>query len=162
VGAGVDADPARPRRPDGGPADVRDLAAFPQTEVHQRGERHRLGALVLESLDYAFRDNRVDKDRPEFELLPSEYFHRQVKVCFGFEETAPQRLLDKIGCDNVLFETDYPHAVCLTRQQLREALDNLSTVEPADRQKVLYGNAVELYGVLPEIIGDDADQAVWS
>ena len=41
-------------------------------------------------------------------MMASEHSRRQVYACYWFEETAPQRLLDKIGVDNVLFETDPP------------------------------------------------------
>jgi predicted TIM-barrel fold metal-dependent hydrolase len=107
---------------------------------------------VLESLDYAFVDNRVGHDRPEFEALPSEYFHRQVKVCTWFEHTAPERLLDRIGVDNVLFETDFPHSVCLTPEQTRAAIDDLAAIPAASRAKLLFENACDLYGVSRDLV----------
>ena len=41
---------------------------------------------VLEACDYAFHYSRIRDQRPEFELLPSEYFARQVYSCFWFED----------------------------------------------------------------------------
>lgn len=103
---------------------------------------------VMETCDYVFHNFGVRNDRPEFELLPSEYFRRQVKVCFWYETSGPQRLLDCIGEDNVLFETDFPHSMCLTESQIRYAIDELlEPVSASAREKILYRNAMALYGV---------------
>jgi predicted TIM-barrel fold metal-dependent hydrolase len=102
---------------------------------------------LLEAADYCFGYSGVRRERPEFELLPSEYFRRQVYGCYFFEELAPQRLLDRIGVENVLFETDYPHPVCLYGN-VREKIDAGLTGQPADvRRKLLFDNAAKLYGV---------------
>lgn len=102
---------------------------------------------VLESVDYAFGYSQVSKERPEFEALPSEYFRRQVYACYFYEEFAPQHLLDAIGEDNVLFETDYPHPVCLYGN-VREKIDaGLGGAPASTRRKLLWDNAAALYGV---------------
>jgi predicted TIM-barrel fold metal-dependent hydrolase len=102
---------------------------------------------LLEAADYCFGYSAVRKERPEFELLPSEYFQRQVYGCYFFEELAPQRLLDRIGVDNVLFETDYPHPVCLYGN-VREKIDAGLEGQPAEvRRKLLFENAAALYRV---------------
>jgi predicted TIM-barrel fold metal-dependent hydrolase len=102
---------------------------------------------ILEAADYAFGEAAMRKERPEFELLPSEYFHRQVYGCWFFEETAPQRLVDKIGAGNILFETDYPHPICLygnVREKIEAALTDAS---PEIRRRLLWDNAAALYRV---------------
>ena len=102
---------------------------------------------VLEAADYCFTDSNLTVERPEFEMAPSEYFHRQVSVCSFFETHAPRRQLDLIGEDNVLFETDYPHPVCLFGN-VRERIDDaFGDLEPATRRKVLWDNAARLYGI---------------
>jgi predicted TIM-barrel fold metal-dependent hydrolase len=102
---------------------------------------------LLEAADHCFGYSGVKRERPEFELLPSEYFHRQVHACYFFEELAPQRLLDAIGLDNVLFETDYPHPVCLYGN-VREKIDaGLAGQPPEVRRKLLFDNAAALYRV---------------
>ena len=52
-----------------------------------------------------------DDEPPDYELLPSEYFRRQIYGCFWFER---QGALDAIAQypDNILFESDYPHPTC--------------------------------------------------
>jgi hypothetical protein len=36
---------------------------------------------MLEAMDYQFVGNSVREERPEFDLLPSEYFARNVYAC---------------------------------------------------------------------------------
>jgi predicted TIM-barrel fold metal-dependent hydrolase len=102
---------------------------------------------ILEACDYTFEYSDVRRQRPEFTLKPSEYFRRQVYGCYFFEEFAPQHLLDAIGVDNVLFETDYPHPVCLYGN-VREKIDAGLRGQPeAVRRKLLFDNAAKLYRV---------------
>jgi predicted TIM-barrel fold metal-dependent hydrolase len=104
---------------------------------------------VLEACDYAFDYSQIRRQRPEFELKPSEYFARQVYSCFWFEQHAPQRLLDLIGEDNVLFETDYPHPVCLYGNVREKIEAGLRDAKPTVRRKLLFENAARLYKVGP-------------
>jgi predicted TIM-barrel fold metal-dependent hydrolase len=102
---------------------------------------------VLEACDYTFEYGKVRQANPEFELKPSEYFARQVYGCYIFEEYAPRELMDSIGVDNILFETDYPHPVCLYGN-VREKIDAaLGDKTPEVRRKVLFENAAKLYKV---------------
>lgn len=102
---------------------------------------------LLEAADYAFVEAAMRRERPEFELLPSEYFHRQVYGCWFFEELALQRLVDRIGATNLLFETDYPHPICLYGN-VREKIDAALGDSPAEvRRQILWDNAAALYRV---------------
>ncbi len=102
---------------------------------------------ILEASDHTFLYSNVRKERPEFEMLPSEYFRRQVYGCYFFEEIAPQLLVDVIGVDNILFETDYPHPVCLYGN-VREKIDAaLGSQSDEVRTKLLWKNAAKLYQV---------------
>lgn len=123
------------------------LPRFPQLRVVSVESGIGFIPFVLEAADYAFEYSQVRRQRPEFELRPSEYFARQVYGCYFFEELAPQRLLDRIGVENVLFETDYPHPVCLYGN-VREKIDaGLAGQPPHVRRKLLWENAARLYGV---------------
>ncbi len=102
---------------------------------------------ILEAADYTFEYGNVRQQKPEFTMKPSDYFRRQVYGCYIFEEHAPRDLLDKIGVDNVLFETDYPHPVCLYGN-VREKIDAALGDKPPDvRHKVLWENAAKLYKI---------------
>jgi predicted TIM-barrel fold metal-dependent hydrolase len=78
---------------------------------------------------------------------PSEYLRRQVYGCFWFETAGPQALIDYIGADNVLFETDFPHPTCLYPDVQQYIVQTLGDVEPEVRRKVLQDNAAALYRI---------------
>ena len=103
---------------------------------------------VLEALDYQYKGNRVAEEHPEFDRLPSAYFKRNVYACYWFEETAPRRLLDQVGVDNVMFETDFPHPTCLYGAQVHERIARgLGDCTPDVRRKILWENGARLYRV---------------
>ncbi len=82
--------------------------------------------------------------KSDLRMLPSEYAARQLYWNF-WNEKAGLRLLDVIGEDHVMFESDYPHSICNwpnTQKVIDEICEGLS---PATRQKVLADNAVRLY-----------------
>ncbi len=108
---------------------------------------------VLETFDWQWRNGGVRDEHPEYDLLPSEYFRRQIYGCFWFEERAA---LDAIAQypDNILFETDYPHPTCqhpgprTPAQRPRDyATRVLGELEPAVQAKVLHENAAKVYGL---------------
>ncbi len=104
---------------------------------------------LLEACDYTFEYGQVRRDQPEFKLKPSEYFARQVYACYIFEERSLHDAINSIGADNILFETDYPHPVCLYGN-VREKVDAaLGAVSAEARHKVLFENAAKLYNIDP-------------
>jgi predicted TIM-barrel fold metal-dependent hydrolase len=112
---------------------------------------------VLEAMDYQFKGNSVIEEHPEFDLLPSEYFARNVYACYWFEQTAPRRLFDKIGVDNVLFETDFPHPTSLYGDEVHARIKSgLADCEDSVRRKILWGNSEKLYKVSPPTAADEA------
>lgn len=104
---------------------------------------------VLESCDYHFKVGRVQDARPEFKLLPSEYFQRQVYGCYWFEEIAPNKLIDSVGADNILFETDFPHPTCLYgKDEIDDRIQKgLGKQSSEVQRKILAENAAKLFKV---------------
>jgi predicted TIM-barrel fold metal-dependent hydrolase len=104
----------------------------------------------LELLDY-----QMEQTAPGLlSMKPSEFFRRQVYATFWFEEMTPKHLLGEIGAENIMFETDFPHATCL----YPDGLDHLNTVmadvDEYTRRRVLQDNAAELYRIdLPSPLG---------
>jgi predicted TIM-barrel fold metal-dependent hydrolase len=118
---------------------------------------------VLEAMDYQFMGNSVREEHPEFDLMPSEYFTRNVYACYWFEQTAPRRLIDKVGVDNILFETDFPHPTSLYGEEVRSRIKGgLSDCEESVRRKILWDNAQRLYKVTPPSAADEAKLAAAS
>ena len=108
---------------------------------------------LLESMDWQWINLGMDKVHPDRDLLPSEYFRRQVYGSFWFEQDSALRILDLIQ-DNVLYETDFPHPTSITPGQFefsesaRENLDRKfanSGVSEEILHKVLHDNAARVY-----------------
>jgi predicted TIM-barrel fold metal-dependent hydrolase len=99
---------------------------------------------MLEALDYEWSETNSAAECA-LPLRPSEYFRRQVYACFWFEQAAPTRLIEVIGEDNILFETDFPHPTC----QYPNVQSYLETVtadwSETRRRKILQDNAARLY-----------------
>jgi len=103
---------------------------------------------VKEALNHGFDYTNVSKEKPEFTKRPGEYIREQIWACTFFEEIGPRDHLEEIGTDRVLFETDYPHPICLYGSEVREKIDAAFGDLPKETQdRVLFSNAAELYGV---------------
>ncbi len=106
---------------------------------------------VLERLEHQL----LDKLPPEVVNIknPSEQLRKHVYNCFWFEETGPATALDRIGFDNVLFETDYPHPTCLypsgkpDTSAVEHGLKVTESWGPAVQRKVMSENAAGLYKI---------------
>ena len=97
---------------------------------------------LMEALDYQLVEIA---EGTKFELKPSEYFKRNFYACFWFEQKDLSDTLRRVGIDNVLFETDFPHPTGLYPiENLEERLVGLNA---AERAKVLGGNAAKLYNI---------------
>jgi len=110
---------------------------------------------VLEAMDWQWRNGGVAKEHPEYDLLPSEYFRRQIYASFWFEEDGIPTALERFP-DNMLYETDYPHPTCQAPGPVSAGTHPRSYAEkvlaglPEDTiRKVLHDTAAGLYGVSP-------------
>jgi predicted TIM-barrel fold metal-dependent hydrolase len=101
---------------------------------------------ALDALEYQIDETAPDESR-HLQRRPTEYFRDHVLACFWFEKFAPVHLIEAIGVDNVLFETDFPHPTCLWPDALTHAVNVLGHLSEADRKKVLQDNAAALYKI---------------
>ena len=108
---------------------------------------------ALEAFDWQWRNGGVLDEHPEYDLLPSEYFARQIYGCFWFEEQAAVHAIGLFP-DNILFESDYPHPTCqhpgprTPAQRPRDYAQRvLSGLPETSLQKVLHDNAAALYNL---------------
>jgi predicted TIM-barrel fold metal-dependent hydrolase len=98
---------------------------------------------VLEALDYQASENNVD----HLALKPSEYFARQMYACFWFEGRGLLSDIERLGVDNCMFETDFPHPTCLYPEPLKDIAKALSAMDLESRRKLLGGNASKVYNI---------------
>jgi predicted TIM-barrel fold metal-dependent hydrolase len=78
--------------------------------------------------------------------LPSTYFHSNMYVTF-FSDPVGLRLLDIIGVDNVMCETDYPHNDTTwptSQDQLRQQTE-AAGLDAVQTEKIIRGNARKLF-----------------
>ncbi len=81
---------------------------------------------------------------------PSTYYYRQVASCF-FKDHTGVELLHRVGLNNIMFETDYPHQDGTWPHSLQVAEKHFGHL-PADVvHKIVRGNAIRWYDLdLPE------------
>ena len=108
---------------------------------------------LLEALDWQWQNAGVGIEHPDYELLPSEYFRRQIYACFWFERDmiAPAA---KLYPDNLMYETDFPHPTSMSpgpatiavhpREYVASALGKLPATLVG---KLLHDNAAGVYQV---------------
>jgi predicted TIM-barrel fold metal-dependent hydrolase len=107
---------------------------------------------ALASLDWQWLNCGVPREHPEYDLLPSEYFRRQIYGCFWFETDTAMSAIDQLGADSVLYETDFPHPTSMSpgpasaamhpQEYIRETFGHL----PDDTvRKILHDNAARIY-----------------
>ena len=108
---------------------------------------------ALETMDWQWRNGGVREEHPEYDLLPSEYFRRQVYGCFWFESAALVAAIDAFP-DNMMFESDFPHPTCQHPGPATPAVGvqpyierELSGISAEVRDKVIRSNAARLYKV---------------
>lgn len=107
---------------------------------------------ALEGMDWQWHNCGVPLEHPEYDLLPSEYFKRQIFGCFWFETDTARAAVDFLGPDCLLYETDFPHPTCMSPGPATSAISprdfisgKLGAWPEADLRKVLHGNAARIY-----------------
>jgi predicted TIM-barrel fold metal-dependent hydrolase len=120
------------------------LERFPKVKVVSVESGIGWIPFMLEALDYEWTETNSAAECA-LSMRPSDYFRRHIYACFWFEQAAPTRLIDVIGEDNILFETDFPHPTC----QYPDVRSYLKTVtvdwSESRRRKILQDNAARLY-----------------
>ena len=103
---------------------------------------------ILEALEYQYDEMVTESDEvAHAQRRPSEYFRDHLYVMFWFEQSAPAKLIEDVGVNNVLIETDVPHPTCLYPSTREHFTRVLADVDPVVRRRVLQDNAAELYGI---------------
>ncbi|GAA2403049.1 amidohydrolase family protein [Actinomadura vinacea] len=109
---------------------------------------------ALDALDWQWKNCGVALEHPEYELLPSEYFKRQIYGCFWFEDHGVRHAIDRLGPDHILYETDFPHPTSMSPGPATTAVapdEYLETtfgdLPDETLRKILHDNAARLYGI---------------
>lgn len=101
---------------------------------------------VLERVDYEYREEFVGVDAPA--LPPAkEMFQKGVYGTFWFESAGPLDLLDHMGADNIMWETDFPHPTSLYPSPVERSEEKLASLKPDVIRKIMQDNAARLYKI---------------
>jgi predicted TIM-barrel fold metal-dependent hydrolase len=108
---------------------------------------------ITAGLDWMWQECRVVDEHPEYDLLPSEYFRRQIFGCFWFERGAMLDMaIEVLGPDNLLYETDFPHPTSMSPGPASGAVkpkdfihDGLGHLPDETLRKILHDNAARIY-----------------
>jgi uncharacterized protein len=98
---------------------------------------------LLEAIDWEYQEVAVNNGK--LQRKPSEYFTSNFHACFWFERRDLSHQIKSVGIDNVLFETDFPHPVCL--YPIDDVDTALAGLTEAEKVKVLSGNAAKVYNI---------------
>ena len=79
-------------------------------------------------------------------LAPSDYFRRQCYLSVDPDEYLVADVVQRMGDDNLVFSTDYPHPDSAYPHAVDEmlALEGLSM---ESKRKILWDNCARLYGI---------------
>jgi predicted TIM-barrel fold metal-dependent hydrolase len=101
---------------------------------------------ILETLDYEMSEN-APTELAKLEKMPSEYFRSNLYATFWFENNRNKLpdLIDAVGEDSILFETDFPHPTCLYPNPLASVEAKMATLAPEVQKKIYGENARKLY-----------------
>ena len=101
---------------------------------------------ILETLDYEMFENAPD-ELAKLSKPPSEYFRSNMFATFWFENNRNRlpELVEAVGEDCILFETDFPHPTCLYPDPLDYVDEKVATLTPGSRAKIMGENARRLY-----------------
>jgi uncharacterized protein len=101
---------------------------------------------AIEALEHQFRE-MLPIMRDVLKKEPWDYFRDHFWCTFWFEKVAPKHMLEIIGVDKVMFETDFPHPTSLYPGVQAHLKDVLGGYSFEVQKKVLQDNAVKLYNL---------------
>jgi predicted TIM-barrel fold metal-dependent hydrolase len=101
--------------------------------------------MLLDRLDFRVDHSPTSGSTwPSSELRPSEVLRRNFWFCF-LDDPSTMPILERIGIDHVLFETDYPHADSLWPRVQSHAHGLFQDIPPSTVRKVTHENAAALF-----------------
>jgi predicted TIM-barrel fold metal-dependent hydrolase len=101
---------------------------------------------AIEALEHQF-DEMLPAKSKILKRRPWQYFRDHFWVTYWFETVGPTKLLEVLGTDKVLFETDFPHPTSLYPGVQEHIMETLGGYSKEVRKQVLETNAVKLYNL---------------
>jgi predicted TIM-barrel fold metal-dependent hydrolase len=95
-------------------------------------------------------DDKIERRGYEFPHItekPSFYFHRNIFVTFIDEPDPVQLLRHRIGVENMMWSSDYPHPVSSWPRSKELIERSMATIPEAERDLILSGNAARVWNL---------------
>jgi predicted TIM-barrel fold metal-dependent hydrolase len=116
------------------------LLRFAKLKVIFAGSTIGWGTFLLE-----YADHQYEQDHCGYPLKPSEMFHRQCYLTTWYDDVGITAR--HIGSGNILWSCNFPAANSTWPDSRRYREKCFSAVRNGDRQRILWGNAAELYRI---------------
>ncbi len=100
---------------------------------------------VLDRMDYEWEDQF--KSDLDLTMKPSEYWYRQCKATFQYDEIGVL-LLDKLGVECVMWGNDFPHPDGVWPDSLEYIDKQFGHLDPEVKHKIICQNAMDFYGLV--------------
>jgi predicted TIM-barrel fold metal-dependent hydrolase len=97
-------------------------------------------------------------EAPECSKSPIEYFKRNCYVTTECDEHLVYHMIEEMGDDRVLFETDFPHPDSKYPKAVETFLSQPKLTE-ASKRKILWDNSVDFYRFPEEMMPTVFDEA---
>ena len=85
----------------------------------------------------------------DLKIPPSEYFKRQCFISVEPDEAPARHTIEEIGCDHLVFSTDYPHGDSKYPHAVESFLK--LTLSDEDKRKILWDNCARFYGATDSV-----------
>ncbi len=99
----------------------------------------------LERMDWTYTRHRF-WTKSKLTELPSFYFRRQMYATFIVDDAGVDAL-ERIGVENVMWESDYPHTDTTWPDSQKIIKEHLGHLPDEQRKKIIADNAVRVYGL---------------
>jgi len=100
--------------------------------------------MVVERLRRAYRQVRASVAWATTDPDPVELLYRNFWFC-SLEDPAAYRMLDVIGADNIMIETDYPHQDSTWPEAQKMIRNQIDGMDGSTIRKICFDNASQLY-----------------
>jgi predicted TIM-barrel fold metal-dependent hydrolase len=128
------------------------LVGYSRARITSPTDAENNPILTKEARQRAQKSIDARAERTRAMPLPSEVFREHMYGCFIYDPLG-LKLIDDIGIDNVMIETDFPHFTSRWPHSLEQSEQSLLALDDEARWKVLRGNAERVFQFTPAEAG---------
>ena len=123
------------------------LERFPDVKLRVGGERHRLDPVLPRVARLPALRERTRAWSTSCRCSRRSTSGARCTAASGSSAPRSAPVIDALGADRVLFETDYPHPTCLYPDPLGRVAEAVAGLDDTTVQMILQDNAAALYRI---------------